>query len=96
MPVSQGKFITTGLWSTSRHPNYFGEILVWLGLYISSSHMLEGWEHLSVISPIFTTLLLTKVSGIPMLEASANKRWGSDPAYQNYVKNTALLIPFLY
>ena len=92
----QGKFISSGLWSVSRHPNYFGEILLWIGMYVSSSHMLEGGEHVAMLAPLFTTFLLTKVSGIPMLERSGLKRWGSDPSYQQYLKNTAVLVPFLY
>lgn len=95
-PDNAGKFIQNGLWSISRHPNYFGEILLWTGLYISASSVMKGKEYLSVISPIFTTLLLTKLSGIPMLEKSAARRWGSNPDYQSYVKNTAVLIPFLW
>lgn len=92
----QGRFITSGLWSISRHPNYFGEILMWLGIYLSSSTTFKGWEHVGVLSPIFVTFLLTKVSGIPLLEQAASKRWGSDPLYQAYVKRTSVLVPFLY
>ncbi|XP_041478362.1 uncharacterized protein C594.04c-like [Lytechinus variegatus] len=95
-PANAGKFINTGLWSISRHPNYFGEILCWLGLYVSASSSLTGWEHLTAISPIFVTLLLTKVSGIPLLEKYGLKKWGSDPSYQNYLRKTAVLVPFLW
>ncbi|BFZ01299.1 hypothetical protein BsWGS_04338 [Bradybaena similaris] len=95
-PNNADKFITSGLWSISRHPNYFGEILVWLGLYISASSTLKGWEHISIISPIFLTYLLTKVSGIPLLESAAQKKWGSVPQYQAYVQNTAVLVPFIW
>nr|XP_054767679.1 uncharacterized protein LOC129274953 [Lytechinus pictus] len=95
-PANAGKFINTGLWSISRHPNYFGEILCWLGLYVSASSSLTGWQHLTAISPIFVTLLLTKVSGIPMLEKYGLKKWGSDPSYQNYLRKTAVLVPFLW
>ena len=94
--LSQGKFIRDGLWSISRHPNYFGEILMWSGLYLSASSVLSGWEHISVISPLFLSYLLINVSGIPMLEAYGQKKWGADPAYQEYLRNTAKLVPFLW
>ncbi|XP_050418957.1 uncharacterized protein LOC126832280 [Patella vulgata] len=95
-PDNAGKFISTGLWSISRHPNYFGEILMWLGIYISSTSVLKGVEHIGVISPVFVAYLLTRVSGIPLLEKSSAKRWGSSPAYQQYVKSTAKLIPYIF
>lgn len=95
-PDNAGKFITSGLWSLSRHPNYFGEILVWAGLFISASSVMRGSDYISLISPIFVTFLLTKVSGVPLLERSAMKRWGTDPLYQEYVRKTPVLIPFLY
>lgn len=95
-PDNAGKFICHGLWSISRHPNYFGEILMWSGLYISASTVLSGWEHISVISPILLTILLTKVSGIPPLEAYGKKKWGGDVNYQKYVQNTAKLVPFIW
>lgn len=95
-PANQGKFISTGLWSISRHPNYFGEILCWLGLYVSASSALTGWQHLTAISPIFTFWLLTRVSGVPLLEKYGMKKWGTDPMYQQYVRKTAVLVPFLW
>lgn len=95
-PGNAGKFITSGLWSISRHPNYFGEILMWTGIYVSSRSTFRGWEHIGVVSPIFLTFLLTKVSGIPLLEAAGMKKWGTDPAYLTYVRNTACLIPFIW
>uniref|UniRef100_A0A0B6YER3 Uncharacterized protein n=1 Tax=Arion vulgaris TaxID=1028688 RepID=A0A0B6YER3_9EUPU len=95
-PDNVGKFINTGLWSISRHPNYFGEILMWFGLYLSASTTLKGWEHISIISPIFVTFLLTRISGIPLLESAAHKKWGTDPFYQDYVKKTAVLVPFIW
>ncbi|XP_005098593.1 delta(14)-sterol reductase [Aplysia californica] len=95
-PANAGKFITSGLWSVSRHPNYFGEILMWTGLYVSSTSVLRGWEHIGIISPLLLTYLLTRVSGIPLLEALGKKRWGNEPAYQEYVRNTAKLIPYIW
>lgn len=95
-PDNAGKFISTGLWSISRHPNYFGEILLWLGLYIAATPSLRGWKHVGAISPLFVTFLLTKISGVPMLEKSGLRRWGGDPGYQAYLRDTAVLIPFLW
>ncbi|MEA1882472.1 MAG: DUF1295 domain-containing protein [Candidatus Marinimicrobia bacterium] len=91
---NHGKFITTGLWSISRHPNYFGEILIWIGMAIISFPALNGWQYTTLISPIFVTLLLTKVSGVNLLEKSADKKWGNLETYQGYKSKTALLIPF--
>ena len=88
------KFITTGLWSISRHPNYFGEILIWIGMAIISFPALNGWQYTTLISPIFVTLLLTRVSGVNLLEKSADKKWGNLETYQSYKSKTALLIPF--
>jgi steroid 5-alpha reductase family enzyme len=94
-PANQGKFIQTGVWSRSRHPNYFGEILVWVGVAIITLPVLHGWQWMAMISPVFVTLLLTRVSGIPLLEAKADRKWGGLPDYENYKKNTPVLIPRL-
>ena len=70
---------------------------MWIGLYISAtSVMTTPAEYATVISPLFVTLLLTKVSGIPILEKQAAKRWGDNPAFKAYVANTAKLIPFIW
>lgn len=92
-PKNKGKFITVGLWSWSRHPNYFGEILLWTGITIMSLPLLVGWQWVTIISPIFVTFLLTRVSGIPLLEASGQKKWGNDPEYIDYCKRTPVLFP---
>ncbi|PIK62928.1 hypothetical protein BSL78_00163 [Apostichopus japonicus] len=92
----KGKFINSGLWSVSRHPNYLGEILVWSGLYLSASSVFSGWQHVSVLSPLFVYFLLTRVSGIPLLERGGMKRWGSDPNYLEYIKNVPVLFPSLW
>jgi len=90
-PANHGQFIHTGLWSKSRHPNYCGEIILWLGIALAASPVLNGWQWLAWISPLFVYLLLTRVSGLPMLEAKANKTWGDDPQYQQYRDNTPVL-----
>merc|ERR1712045_887489 len=94
-PSNQGKFITTGLWSLSRHPNYFGEITLWFGIYLSCSSTFRGVQYLSVISPLFICFLLTRVSGVPLLEKSGMKRWGELPAYKKYLEDVPVLIPFI-
>jgi steroid 5-alpha reductase family enzyme len=93
-PANAGRFINTGLWAWSRHPNYFGEILLWIGVTLIAVPVLSGWQWVIIISPVFVTLLLTRVSGIPLLEARAAKRWGNDPEYQLYLATTPRLIPF--
>jgi steroid 5-alpha reductase family enzyme len=92
-PENDGRFITTGLWAWSRHPNYFGEIVLWLGVTLIALPVLSGWQYVTLVSPVFVVLLLTRVSGIPMLEARADKRWGHDAEYQAYKARTSLLIP---
>ena len=87
------KFINEGLWSLSRHPNYFGEITLWLGIAIIAFPVLEGWQLVTMISPVFVYILLTKISGIAILEARADKKWGEDPEYQLYKEITPALIP---
>ena len=91
-PKNKDKFINTGLWARSQHPNYVGEITLWAGIALISYSSLEGWEYISLISPIFTYWLLVFVSGIPQLEESGEKKWGHLKAYQDYTKNTPKLI----
>ena len=85
---NKNKFITTGLWSKSRHPNYFGEILLWSAIAIISFSSLQGSQYLTLISPIFTYLLLVYVSGVRMLESMSDKKWGDIKEYQEYKKKT--------
>lgn len=92
-PANKGDFINVGLWRWSRHPNYFGEITLWTGILVMTLPLLSGTAWLAVISPLFVTLLLTKVSGINLQNKQAKERWGDDPAYQRYRKNTPALIP---
>ncbi|XP_068212741.1 uncharacterized protein [Palaemon carinicauda] len=93
-PANKDKFINTGLWSLSRHPNYFGEILLWFGLYVSASSTFSGWEYLTILCPLMDYLLITKLSGIPFLERYARKKWGLLKQYQDYVEHTPVLVPF--
>ncbi|GKV23662.1 hypothetical protein SLEP1_g33366 [Rubroshorea leprosula] len=92
-PENRGKWCTIGLWKYSRHPNYFGEILLWWGIFVASSPVLEGAEWLVIVGPIFLTLLLLFVSGIPLLEESADKKFGNVGPYRVYKKTTSPLIP---
>ena len=92
-PANKGRFINTGLWSKSRHPNYFGEILLWVGVAIIAIPVLSGWQWVAIISPLFVTLLLTRVSGVPLLEKKADTKWGGQADYEAYKKNTPVLIP---
>ena len=91
-PNNQGRFITSGLWSWSQHPNYFGEIILWFGLALLAFPVLSGWQLVTLISPIFVYFLLTKVSGIPILDRMAKEKWGLDSEYINYIKITSKLI----
>lgn len=94
--ANKGKFIRTGLWSRSRHPNYFGEIALWVGVAVIALPVLQGWQWVALISPVFVTLLITRVSGVPMLEAKADKKWGGQTEYESYKKRTPVLIPRLF
>lgn len=91
--ANKGRFISSGLWAWSRHPNYFGEITLWTGIAIMAVPILDGWRWVVLVSPVFVTLLLTRVSGIPMLEARADKRWGDEAEYQDYKRTTPVLVP---
>jgi steroid 5-alpha reductase family enzyme len=92
-PANKGRFIRSGLWSWSRHPNYFGEILLWVGVAIVALPVLRGWQWVTLISPVFVALLLLRVSGVPMLEKAADEKWGGQPDYEAYKKRTSILVP---
>lgn len=94
-PKNKGKFIQAGLWSRSRHPNYFGEIVLWVGIAIIALPVLQGWQWVALISPVFVTLLLTSVSGIPLLEKRADEKWGGQKEYESYKARMPVLIPKL-
>ncbi|MDA9252237.1 DUF1295 domain-containing protein [Gammaproteobacteria bacterium] len=92
IPENKDKFITTGLWAKSRHPNFFGEIVLWAGIAVMSFSSLHGLQYLTLISPVFTYLLLVYVSGVRMLEARADKKWGQDEEYVKYKSKTSVLM----
>lgn len=87
-----GKFINVGLWRWSRHPNYFGEILLWVGVAMVAVPSLQSWQWATVISPIFVWVLLTRVSGVPLLERRADQKWGGEPGYEYYKATTPVLL----
>ncbi|MFQ6653884.1 hypothetical protein Gotur_025077 [Gossypium turneri] len=92
-PENRGKWCNVGVWKYSRHPNYFGEIFLWWGIFVASTPILEGAEWLVILGPIFLTLLLLFVSGLPLLEESADKKFGNVAAYRIYKETTSPLIP---
>lgn len=89
------EFITTGLWGRSRHPNYFGEILIWTGVAVLALPALQGWQLATLISPVFVFVLLTRVSGIALLEKKADSKWGGQAGYERYKAETPVLFPRL-
>lgn len=95
VPENRDKFITTGLWAKSRHPNYFGEIVLWAAIAVISLPSLSGLQYITLISPIFTYILLVHVSGVRMLEARGQKKWGHLEEYKAYQKSTPMLFPKL-
>jgi steroid 5-alpha reductase family enzyme len=87
------QFITSGLWSVSRHPNYVGEILLWVGIALLALPALSSWQYVTLISPVFVYVLLTRVSGVPLLERKSDKRWGGQEQYDAYKAATPVLFP---
>ena len=91
-PNNDGKFITSGLWAYSRHPNYFGEIMLWTGIFVICIPVLESTQWVTIISPVFIFLLLKYISGINLLEKAADKKWGGKADYEKYKNNTSELV----
>ena len=92
-PKNKDKWINKGFWKYSRHPNYFGEILIWTGIFIFSIPYLSGYLWVSIISPIYIAVLLIFVSGIPPLEKKYDEKYKDNSEYQNYKNKTSILIP---
>jgi len=92
-PANKGAWIEVGLWRWSRHPNYFGEILLWFGVFLSAATTFAGAQWIAVLSPLFVAFLLSKGSGVPLLEERADAKWGGDPAYEAYKERVPVLIP---
>ena len=93
-PENKQQFITSGLWKYARHPNYFGEIVLWTGISIMSFSSLSNWQYATLISPLFTYFLLVYISGVRILEASGMEKWGHLESYQHYIRSTPSLVPF--
>ena len=91
------EFVNTGLWKISRHPNYLGEIMFWTGVYGLCAPGIAAVSPLAAVatafSPAFVAYLLINLSGIPLVERSANKKYGDDPEYKRYVETTPVLVP---
>lgn len=92
-PTNENAFMTSGLWAWSRHPNYFGEIMLWFGVAIIAFPVLSGVNYITLLSPLFVWFLLARISGVPLLEAKAEKQWGNDESYTAYRNATPRLIP---
>jgi steroid 5-alpha reductase family enzyme len=92
-PANKGRFIQSGLWSWSRHPNYFGEITLWVGVALIAFPALQGWQLATLASPVLVFLLITRVSGVPMLEKKADATWGGQADYEAYKARTSVLVP---
>lgn len=92
-PANKGKWIRDGLWKNSRHPNYFGEMVCWWAIFVITAPYLQGSQWITIIGPVFLTLLLLKISGIPTVEKKAEQKYGDNPEYQKYKKQTSTLLP---
>ena len=90
------KFISSGLWSKSRHPNYFGEFLIWTGITIICFPVFSGFKYLGLMTPIFIYLLLNYISGVNLLEERAKEKWGNNPEYIKYLKTTPKFFPKIF
>ena len=93
---NKGKFINTGLWSLSRHPNYFGEFILWTGITVIALPYFSGIHYIACISPVFIYLMLNKISGVNLLEEIADQRWGDEKSYLDYKKQTPIFFPKLF
>jgi steroid 5-alpha reductase family enzyme len=87
--ANKGKLMQSGLWAYTRHPNYFGEVTQWWGLWLIALSVPNGW--LGSIGPITITFLILKVSGIPMLE----KKMAENPEFAEYKRRVSVFFPLL-
>ena len=87
-PGNRGKIMDKGLWRYSRHPNYFGESLMWWGIFLVALEVPYGWT--TIVSPVLVTFLLVRVSGIPMLE----KKYAGNAEFQAYARRTSAFVPW--
>eukprot|EP01119_Soliformovum_irregulare_P019694 TRINITY_DN6296_c0_g1_i3.p1 TRINITY_DN6296_c0_g1~~TRINITY_DN6296_c0_g1_i3.p1 ORF type:complete len:295 (+),score=45.10 TRINITY_DN6296_c0_g1_i3:72-956(+) len=94
-PTNKDHWCDVGLWRYSRHPNYFGEICCWWGIFATSASVLHTWQFFSVIGPAFITLLIMFGSGIPTTEKSTDRKYGKIPEYREWKRRTPVLIPFI-
>lgn len=92
-PQNKDRWVNLGLWKYSRHPNYFGEMSLWWGIFIFSIPFIQGPAWLTVIGPVFISFILIFISGIPPLEKRYNQKYANNFQYQQYKKKTSLLIP---
>lgn len=91
-PNNQNEFISSGLWAWSQHPNYFGELMLWVGIAVMAFPNMRSWQFITLGSPVFVWFLLVRISGIRILDQIASKRWRSNPDYKHYVQRTPKLI----
>jgi steroid 5-alpha reductase family enzyme len=89
-PANKGRVLDTGLWKYSRHPNYFGEVTQWWGIWLIAITVTNNW--FSLIGPCLITFLILKVSGIPLLE----KKMLEQPGYREYARKTSIFIPWVH
>jgi len=95
-PSNKDKWIDVGLWHYLRHPNYFGEILLWIGVFTSAASILKGWQWIATASPVLITFMLLFLSGVPITERANDRKWGANAEYQQYKRNTRAIIPFIW
>ena len=92
-PENRGMWCQVGLWKVSRHPNYFGEILVWVGIFIISTSICVSVEWVGILSPVFTASILLFLSGIPLLEQKSDQRHKMKEGYLEFKEKTSPLVP---